>query len=104
MDTHSPEEFKKHVRVYIGVFVALLVFTVLTVWASTWKLAVPAAGVAIALAIAGIKGGLVAGFFMHLKQEKPVIFYCLIFTFIFFLAVILLPLAMLLTTMTGNAG
>ena len=99
MDTEhsSPEAFRRHVRLYIGVFVALLALTAVTVWASTWKLAVPAAAVAIAIAIAVVKGGLVGGFFMHLKQERPWILSILVLTLIFFLAVIVLPLLMVMT-------
>jgi cytochrome c oxidase subunit 4 len=100
---HSPEEMKKHVWVYMGVFGALLFFTFVTVWASSWKIALPAS-IVIAVAIAAVKGGLVAAFFMHLKGEKPIVLYCLILTFVFFLGLILLPLGMLLLTMTHNAG
>ncbi|MDA0989801.1 MAG: cytochrome C oxidase subunit IV family protein [Verrucomicrobia bacterium] len=100
----SPEEFRKHVRVYIGIFIALLVLTALTVWASSWHFTLPAAAVTVALAIASVKGGLVAGFFMHLKGERPLVLATLILTAVFFLALILLPLMMLALTMTGNAG
>ncbi len=103
MGGHSPEEMKKHVNEYLAVFGALLCFTFVTVWAASWKVALPAA-IVIAVAIAVVKGGLVATFFMHLKGEKPVIYYCLILTFVFFLGLILLPLGMLLLSMTGNAG
>ena len=103
MSDHSPEEMKKHVRVYMAVFGVLLFFTFVTVWASSWKMALPAA-IVIALAIAAVKAGLVATFFMHLKGEKPIVFYCLIMTFVFFLGLILLPLGMLLLTMSDNAG
>ena len=44
-----------------------------------------------ALAIAAVKGSLVAGFFMHLISEKQIVFSILIFTFIFFLALLILP-------------
>ena len=103
MSDHSPEEMKKHVQAYMGVFGALLFFTFVTVWAASWKVALPAA-IVIAVAIAVVKGGLVATFFMHLKTEKPLILYCLILTFVFFLGLILLPLGMLLLTMSHNAG
>lgn len=104
MDTHSPEAFRRHIRVLIGIFACLLVLTVLTVWASHWPVAIPAAAVVIALAIAGVKGSLVAAFFMHLKGEKPAIFWLLVVTFVFLLAILLLPLMMLVQTIQGNAG
>ena len=56
------------------------------------------------LCIASVKGGLVAAFFMHLKGERPWITYCLLMTAIFFFGLILLPLMMLLFTISGNAG
>ncbi len=80
---HSPEEIKKHVRIYIGIFVALMIFTVLTVAVSYFHLPIGWA-VAIALLVASIKGTLVAGFFMHLFQEKPlvlIIFFSSLFLF-----------------------
>ncbi|PPR20881.1 MAG: hypothetical protein CFH39_02043, partial [Alphaproteobacteria bacterium MarineAlpha10_Bin2] len=49
------------------------------------------AAIVIALCIAGVKGGLVAAFFMHLKGERPLITYCLLMTAIFFFGLILLP-------------
>lgn len=103
MEIDSTEEFKKHTRSYLWVFVALMVFTVITVWAASWKVALPAA-VVIALCIASVKGGLVAVFFMHLKGERPLITYSLLMTMIFFFGLIFLPLIMLLLTMSGNAG
>ena len=103
MEVESPEEFRKHTRSYLWVFAALMVFTVLTVWAASWKVALPAA-IVIALCIASVKGGLVAAFFMHLKGERPWITYCLLMTAIFFFGLILLPLMMLLFTISRNAG
>lgn len=80
---------KKHIRVYIAVFAALAALTLVTVWAS--YLPISAGGhVAVALAIAALKAGLVAAFFMHLSSEKPLIHRILLFTVIFFLGMILL--------------
>lgn len=53
-----------------GVFVALLVLTVLTV-AVTYVDLGAAMNVAIALAIAAVKGVLVAEIFMHLRWDRP---------------------------------
>lgn len=80
---------KKHIRVYVAVFAALAALTLVTVWAS--YLPISASGhVAVALAIAALKAGLVAAFFMHLSSEKPLIHRILLFTVIFFLGLILL--------------
>ena len=103
MSTKSPEAFKKHIRGYVLVFVALMILTGMTVWVASWKVTVPVA-VAIALIIACTKGALVATVFMHLKSEKPAIFYCLVLTLILLLSVLLLPVATALLTMTHNAG
>lgn len=65
-DAHS--DVRKQVKIYIGVFVALAAFTVITV-AASWLHASEALHVTIALVIAGFKALLVAAFFMHLKSE-----------------------------------
>jgi len=87
-DTH---EIKKHVRIYITVFVALLALTIITVAVSRFHLSVPAA-ITVALFIAAIKGSLVAGYFMHLVSEKKVIYATLILTIVFFIALMWLPI------------
>ncbi len=90
MEGLSKEEVQRHVRTYISVFVALAFLTVVTVTVSYLHLSlVPA--VLVALAIALIKGSLVACFFMHLISEKTVIISVLAFTVLFFLVLLLLP-------------
>ena len=91
MSSHlSQEELKRHVRIYIAVFAALAALTVVTVTVSYLHLPFEKALVA-ALAIASVKGALVACFFMHLISEKQAIFSILAFTGIFFLALLPLP-------------
>lgn len=87
---HSAEEVKKHVKVYIAVFVALAFLTLVTVAVSYLHLPLFQA-VAVALFIATIKGSLVACFFMHLISEKQIIFSVLLLTVVFFIALMLLP-------------
>jgi cytochrome c oxidase subunit 4 len=82
---------KKSVRSYIIVFVALMVFTVITVAASRLSLAVPLA-ITVALVIAAMKGSMVAGVFMHLSHEKQWIYGALILTVVFFIVLIFVPL------------
>ncbi len=89
--SRSPEEIKKHVRVYVNVFVALMGLTVITVAISYLHLSVVPA-VILALIVATIKGSLVASYFMHLINEKKMIFATLILTGIFFAALMSLPL------------
>ena len=91
MDIADTQEVKKHVRKYITVFIALLCLTLVTVAISRLHLDVPMA-IAVALLIAGIKGSLVASYFMHLISEKKVIYATLILTVVFFAALMSLPL------------
>ena len=86
----SPAEFKKHLSRYYVVFVALLCLTGITVGVSYLRLNRPLA-ITVALIIATIKAGLVAGVFMHLLDEKKVIYAVLTLTALFFLLLMLLP-------------
>ena len=66
-------DIDRHVRIYITVFVALMVLTIITVAISRLHLPVPIA-VTVALLVATIKGTLVACYFMHLISEKKLIY------------------------------
>jgi caa(3)-type oxidase subunit IV len=88
--SHDPEEVKKHIPRYIGVFVALAVLTAVTVAVAYLHLPVIWA-VLVALCIAAFKGSLVLGFFMHLFQEKPFLGWFLALTFFFFLHLLIIP-------------
>jgi cytochrome c oxidase subunit 4 len=79
------------VRTYILIFITLMALTFVTVAISRLDLSTPAA-VALALAVASVKGGLVAGYFMHLLSERKLIHWVLWFTVTCFIAVLLLPL------------
>src|SRR4029450_2584702 len=87
---HHAVDIDKHVRVYITVFVALMVLTIVTVAISRFHLPVPIA-VTVALAVAIIKGSLVACYFMHLISEKKVIYAGLVLPVCFFIALLALP-------------
>ena len=87
----DPAEVQKSVRSYITVFVALMVFTVITVVASRFHFAVPIA-IAVALIIAAVKGSMVAGVFMHLSHEKRAIYGALLLTIVFFIVLLFVPL------------
>lgn len=93
--SHDLAELDKHVKIYIGIFMALLVLTAVTVGVSYLRLPIHQA-VIVALIVAGFKGTLVAGFFMHLfdefKERKPILFWSLVAAVGGFLLVILLPL------------
>jgi cytochrome c oxidase subunit 4 len=89
---HSdPGEIKKSVRTYMTVFAMLMAFTIITVAASRFHLAVPVA-ITVALIIAAMKGSMVAAVFMHLSHEKRFVYGTLLLTAAFFLVLLLLPL------------
>jgi cytochrome c oxidase subunit IV len=91
-DEHSVEDVKKHIRTYLIIGVALMIGTVLTVWASLINFGSREINIVIALIIASAKGFLVAGFFMHLISEKKMIYSVLVFTVFFFAALMYLTL------------
>jgi len=88
MSDHNIEE---HIRVYLTVFGALAILTVVTVGASYLDVSNTEA-IFLALVIATIKASLVAGYFMHLITEKQTIIWILILTFSFFLVLMFIPL------------
>lgn len=81
-DTAHVEDIRKHVRLYLIVFGSLAVLTVITVSVAFLDLPIWPALI-VALLIATMKGGLVAGYFMHLVTEKKVIYWVLIVTLAF---------------------
>jgi cytochrome c oxidase subunit 4 len=83
-------DIDRHVKVYITVFVALMILTVVTVAISRFHPPV-AIAVTIALLVATIKGSLVACYFMHLISEKKLIIAVLALTAVFFVALLTLP-------------
>ena len=73
-----------HARDYIVVFGALLALTLVTVFVASLRLP-PGPTIAIGLAIATAKAALVVLFFMHLKGERPMVYWPLALTaFLFF--------------------
>jgi cytochrome c oxidase subunit 4 len=90
MSEHSIEEMRKHVKVYIMVFLSLLILTGITVAVSYLHLPVHLA-VIVALIVATVKGSLVALYFMHLISEKKMIYFTLVLTGVFFLVLMFLP-------------
>ena len=91
-DHSTPEAIKKAIRTYMFVGAALLVGTILTVWASFIHFGSNAWNVTVALIIASVKSFLVAGYFMHLLSEKKAIYATLATTAFFFVALMGLTL------------
>jgi cytochrome c oxidase subunit IV len=81
-DAHTLEDVQKHVRTYLIIFGSLMVLTIVTVAVAYLQLSIWPALI-IGLLIALTKGGLVAGYFMHLLGEKPMIRWILILTAFF---------------------
>ena len=88
---HSTESIQEHIRVYLMVFGALGILTVVTVLASYLEIST-SEGIFLALIIASVKASLVAGYFMHLITEKNTIIWILILTVVFFFVMLFLPL------------
>ena len=83
---HDDHDVASHIKTYVGVFVALLVGTIVTVSLYYVHFESMAVTITIALIIASIKAFLVAGYFMHLLTEKKMIYSVLAVTAIFFVA------------------
>ena len=95
---HSNQaEVQASIRKYMTVGAMLLVFTVITVAASYFNLAVPAA-IALALIIAAMKGSMVAAVFMHLSHERRWIYGALLLTLVGFLILLFVPVATMMDT------
>jgi cytochrome c oxidase subunit 4 len=90
MTSDHAVDIDRHVRIYITVFVALMVLTIVTVAISYLDLSTPIA-VTLALLVAIVKGSLVACYFMHLISEKKLIYAVLALTAAFFVALLALP-------------
>ena len=65
---HGDEPHVLPLQVYLGVWGALMVLTILTVAVSRFDFG--SANTFVALIVATIKGSLVVGFFMHLRYDK----------------------------------
>jgi len=91
--SHSPDEVSKHVKIYIGVFVALLVGTIVTVGLNYMHFDSMVVTIAIALLVASVKATLVACYFMHLISERKMIYIILGFTTFFLIGMMVLTLS-----------
>ena len=87
---HSAAEIDRHVKIYITVFVTLMVLTIVTVAIARFHLPVPMA-ITLAMLVATVKGALVACYFMHLVSEKKLIYAVLLLTIAFFVVLLALP-------------
>ena len=89
--SHHDVDIDKSVRTYMMVFAALFVGTIITVGASYIDLSTGPA-VVLALLIACAKGSLVVLFFMHLIDEKKLIYWLMALAVAFFFFAMIIPL------------
>ncbi len=103
MDAHAAhDDIHSHVKTYYMVFGALMVLTLVTVGVSYLHLSVPLA-ITVALIVAIVKGSLVALFFMHLSNERKVIYWALALTVGFFIFLMFVPLLTNLNKIPGTS-
>ena len=88
---HDISSIQDHIRVYLIVFGALAVLTIVTVIASYLEIST-SEGIFLALIIASMKASLVAAYFMHLISERNTIIWILLLTVVFFFVLLFLPL------------
>lgn len=89
-DEHGAHNVAKHVRKYLLVGATLIAFTAITVFLSYVNFGTMKANVGVAMLVATFKATLVAMIFMHLSNEKRLIYRILVFTAFFVLGLFFL--------------
>ena len=84
-------DVRQHVKIYVSIFVGLIVLTLVTVGVSQLPMPVTAR-ITIALMFALTQGFLSVAYLMHLSAERKFIYGVLLLTVIFFGVLIFLPL------------
>ncbi len=91
----SHDDIQHHVKTYVKVFIALMFLTLLTVGASYIDFDISpqfrSGAIFVGLAIASFKGYMVASEFMHLNNEKKMIYWVLGLTVFFFIFCLSIP-------------
>ena len=90
--SESPEVFKNHTRRCLCVFAAIIVGTLLMVAASFAPLGSRSLNIALVLTVASCNALLVATYLMHLISERRLVHVVLVFTAIFFVALMFLSI------------
>jgi cytochrome c oxidase subunit 4 len=90
MDHNDAVAIRRQTKIYVAVFGALMMLTLITVTVSYLHLSTPLT-IAVALLIATIKGSLVAAYFMHLISERKAIYSILVLTVLFFIVLMIVP-------------
>ena len=89
----SGHNIESHIKVYWNVFFALIAFTLLTVGVSYIEFGSVFWTLFVGLGIACIKGYAVAGYFMHLNDERKPIYYILALSVVFLVVLMSIPMA-----------
>jgi cytochrome c oxidase subunit IV len=89
---HGHHDVGKEVKRYMLVFGALMIGTILTVWASYIDFGGHGMNIVVGLIIASVKAFLVAGYFMHLMDERKLIYGVLGATVFFFIGLMYITL------------
>ena len=88
----SNHDIESHIKVYWNVFFALLAFTGLTVGVTYIEFGSVFWTFFVGLAIACVKGYLVAAYFMHLNNERKSIYYLLILSVVSLFVLMSIPM------------
>jgi caa(3)-type oxidase subunit IV len=86
----TPEEIQKSIKKYWIIGGILIVATIFTVLLSYVEMPTHGLNILVGLIVAAIKVSLVGLIFMHLKNERSLIYKVLAFTLVFVLALFLL--------------
>ncbi|MGZ7081363.1 MAG: cytochrome C oxidase subunit IV family protein [Thermoanaerobaculia bacterium] len=92
---HAPTHHVSPLSMYFGVFLALMIFTVVTVWISTINLGL--LNTPVALGIAVIKATLVILFFMHVIHSTRLTWVVILGSFLWLAVLFVLTFADYLT-------
>ena len=87
---HDTHDIQASVRKYLIVFGALILGTILTVWSAYLDFGSHSINIGIGLTIASVKAFLVAAFFMHLIDERKMIYMVLSLAAFFFAGMMVL--------------
>lgn len=79
----TPEEIAKHLKLYFIIGALLLVGTALTVALSYYEFSTHAMNITVGLALATVKTALVVLIFMHMNNERPMIYKFMLFAIVF---------------------
>ena len=81
--SESPEDIKKHVKIYMYIGGFLIAATLFTVYLSFVDFGSHTMNMLIGMAVATAKSSLVCLFFMHLNHERSTIYKIMLFSVVF---------------------